>query len=291
MLGYYNNWFVTDVRWWLSPAVTALREAFDASHLIFTKRDNDLIFQTAAVKLFTAEAERNHFVDWTYQHHTMANRSIMWGGVDGGAADANTLDTLTDYCARYGKDPQKDVRTCVIRDAAFCFDPAEALEEGAPAFAPGCDTMYVASGQAVGSAPFCARAARTKQESALARKSLEKRGHSASPSADALSRLPPPRGGPPPPPPPAAANSTPTSASAATRTASTSPKRSHSSAVSSASSLAAAQSPAESSSRAAMPRRRRKRVGAPKAARADAAATAAVTPASEGSSTSAISCG
>lgn len=47
-LGFYNNWFVTRIDFWLSDAVSAFRTAFDDSGLIFTHRNNDLIFQSVS---------------------------------------------------------------------------------------------------------------------------------------------------------------------------------------------------------------------------------------------------
>ena len=41
-LGFYNNWFVTNVDWWLTPRVQTMQRRFDESMLIFTRRFNDL---------------------------------------------------------------------------------------------------------------------------------------------------------------------------------------------------------------------------------------------------------
>jgi hypothetical protein len=48
-VGVYNNWFVARIDWWLSARVMAMQRAFDASQLIFTRRLNDLVFQSAIV--------------------------------------------------------------------------------------------------------------------------------------------------------------------------------------------------------------------------------------------------
>lgn len=48
-VGYYNNWFVAGVRWWLTRGVLDLRRALDNSGLIYTHRLGDLVFHTAAV--------------------------------------------------------------------------------------------------------------------------------------------------------------------------------------------------------------------------------------------------
>ena len=66
-LGFYNNWFVTRVGWWTSPAVSQFREAFDDSGLIVTRRNNDLIFQTAVVRFLLPRDKWRRFADFSYQ--------------------------------------------------------------------------------------------------------------------------------------------------------------------------------------------------------------------------------
>ena len=47
--------------WLIYAQVAALIGAFDRSNLIFTRRSNDLIFQTAAIKLFLPKAQRRRY--------------------------------------------------------------------------------------------------------------------------------------------------------------------------------------------------------------------------------------
>ena len=51
--------------------------AFDRSNLIFTRRSNDLIFQTAAVKLLMAKEQRTRYTDFSYQHHTVREDAVV----------------------------------------------------------------------------------------------------------------------------------------------------------------------------------------------------------------------
>lgn len=95
--GFYNNFYVTNISWWRSALVRHFVQAFDDSHLIFTHRDNDLIFQTAAVKLFASPLQVLHFADWTYQHHTVRNGKVVFGGIQFGIGDENWRDTRTSY--------------------------------------------------------------------------------------------------------------------------------------------------------------------------------------------------
>ena len=97
-LGYYNNWFVTKIDWWLDePAVRRMIAAFDRSNLIFTRRCNDLIFQTAAVRLLLPRARWRRFADFSYVHHTIREGDVRWGGLEPGYADAGAAATLQAY--------------------------------------------------------------------------------------------------------------------------------------------------------------------------------------------------
>ena len=65
-----SNGNPTEFSRWRGGRAAALRRAFDESALIFTHRANDLIFQTAAVRLLLPRRKWRHFADFTYQHHT-----------------------------------------------------------------------------------------------------------------------------------------------------------------------------------------------------------------------------
>ena len=133
--GYYNNWFVTKLDWWLGhPGVASMIAAFDESGLIFTHRANDLIFQTAAIRLFMPPARRARLVDFTYQHHTMRHGTVNYGGVESGTRDPDAAKTLDAYARRFGGRP----RPCDVVPAAGA--PPERIfivlpnaEAGAPA--------------------------------------------------------------------------------------------------------------------------------------------------------------
>ncbi len=100
-LGFYNNWFVTKIAWWLDePRVAQFIGAFDRSNLIFTVRSNDLIFQTAAIKLFMPKERRRRYSDFSYQHHTIRNGSVLYGGVEAGWRDENAQDLLAAYASK-----------------------------------------------------------------------------------------------------------------------------------------------------------------------------------------------
>mmetsp|Transcript_15017 Transcript_15017/g.22561 ORF Transcript_15017/g.22561 Transcript_15017/m.22561 type:complete len:457 (-) Transcript_15017:107-1477(-) len=111
--GYYNNWFVTQIDWWLTePKVKAMITEFDQSKLIFTHRSNDLIFQTAAIKLFMPPSRRSRFIDFTYQHHTTRHGAVVFGGIESGTTDPQAVARIQNYARKYGGTP----RPCQVKD-------------------------------------------------------------------------------------------------------------------------------------------------------------------------------
>ena len=100
-VGYYNNFYITNISWWLSEPVASFIEAFDISNLIFTSRDNDLIFQTAAVKLFLESNQVIHFTDWSYLHHTIKSGSVVFGGMDISYKDNEASRKIHTYIQKF----------------------------------------------------------------------------------------------------------------------------------------------------------------------------------------------
>jgi len=88
-LGFYNNWFIASVRWWLTPPVQTLQRRFENSGLIFSRRLNDLVFQSVVVHTLLPPPRRRHFLDFSYEHVTIRNGSALVGGFESGSRDAD----------------------------------------------------------------------------------------------------------------------------------------------------------------------------------------------------------
>lgn len=73
-LGFYNNWFMADVSFFLSQPAISLLLAIDESNLIFTQRTGDLVIQSTLVRLFLQPAEVHWFQDFTYEHMTLCKK-------------------------------------------------------------------------------------------------------------------------------------------------------------------------------------------------------------------------
>lgn len=148
-VGFYNNWFVADISWWRSELVAAFRRAFDASALIFSHRHNDLIFQTAAVRLLLPRERWRRFADFSYQHHTVRDGRVTWGGLETGYADPDSKKTVTDYLRRWHAHRPVASKKCRVQltrnDSRFY------------------DVAYVPHGRTrwgVPAAPYCPKAGR-----------------------------------------------------------------------------------------------------------------------------------
>lgn len=118
-LGYYNNWFVTNVTWWATnPSATRMIRTFDRSNLIFSRRCNDLIFQTAVIKLFMPKSLRKRYVDFTYQHHTVSSGVITFGGIETGYLDPDPAASLDNYRERFLPPSSSEftkIRSCKVQ--------------------------------------------------------------------------------------------------------------------------------------------------------------------------------
>jgi hypothetical protein len=96
-----------------------MTRAFDRSNLIFSRRCNDLIFQTAAIKLFLPKGRRKRYTDFTYQHHTVSGGRVTFGGIETGTRDPETSANLQAYLATRIPDPQQrrtvGIDTCLVQ--------------------------------------------------------------------------------------------------------------------------------------------------------------------------------
>jgi hypothetical protein len=85
--GYYNNFFITPIAFWMRKDVQAFINHFDRLGGWYKYRWNDLIFQSAAVQIFLPKAKVYKFTDWTYEHATITKGELLWGGIYEGSLD------------------------------------------------------------------------------------------------------------------------------------------------------------------------------------------------------------
>ena len=138
--GFYNNFFITDLAWWNTPKVAGFLLTVDQSMLIFTHREGDIVWQTAAVRLLLPPSQRLHFIDFTYLHATVRNSIVDYGGMDVGTEDPEADAHIDSYLhkSRFLV-KRKHVLDCEVWDAAC---PGQNRSAGGGA----CRTRYIPAG-------------------------------------------------------------------------------------------------------------------------------------------------
>ena len=86
ILGYYNNFLITKLSFWMRDDVQKFLQAYDGSGYQYTRRWNDLISQAVTIQIFMDRNKVYHFNDWCYEHTTFdgkydIKKDIAWGGL------------------------------------------------------------------------------------------------------------------------------------------------------------------------------------------------------------------
>ncbi|KAL3800436.1 hypothetical protein HJC23_011673 [Cyclotella cryptica] len=78
-IAFYNNWFIADILFFLSPPASLLLDVIDKSKIIYTNRTGDLAIHSTVVRLFLHPEQIEYFRDFTYEHMTLCSREICRG--------------------------------------------------------------------------------------------------------------------------------------------------------------------------------------------------------------------
>lgn len=100
--GYYNNFFITNIAFWKQPKVQSFLHYLDRIGAGYKYRWSDLIIQTAAVQIFLPDSKIYKFTDWTYEHATIKNGKLDWGGIYEGTDDQGS-DVVKFFEEKYGR--------------------------------------------------------------------------------------------------------------------------------------------------------------------------------------------
>ena len=129
-LGVYNNWYVTNVTWWLTPPVQSLLQAIDDSLVAFTHRMGDHAIQSFVMHTLMPLERRLQFVDWTYEHVTIRNgHPNSMGGLAVGYNDLRGMQAALDWTWRGAehaaahRDHNPNNRTTYWHDPLSCAAP------------------------------------------------------------------------------------------------------------------------------------------------------------------------
>ena len=138
-LGFYNNFFIADISFFMSPPASELLDIIDRSKLVYEQRCNDLIIQSVLVRLLMPPEQVVWLRDFTYEHTTLGSNGwphsgcVQNGGISRGigAHSNNEWKRIqSDFKNRFSDNPN-----CVGRklsapgyfigaeDVAMCEDP------------------------------------------------------------------------------------------------------------------------------------------------------------------------
>ena len=86
ILGYYNNFLISKISFWMRNDVQKFLIEFDSSGYMYTRRWNDLISQAVTIQIFMNREKVYHFNDWSYEHCTFSGNydskvELDWGGL------------------------------------------------------------------------------------------------------------------------------------------------------------------------------------------------------------------
>lgn len=100
--GYFNNFFISKVSFWKSESVQHFLHHFDKLGASYVHRWNDLILQSSAVQIFMQKEKVHKFQDWTYEHATIRQGTLEYGGIWKGSEDKKA-ENVQAFINRYGK--------------------------------------------------------------------------------------------------------------------------------------------------------------------------------------------
>ena len=102
MCGFYNNFFVAKIEFFMSEGVQKFLRFVDRRGSIYRRRLGDLLIHSTAVFAFANQSSIHRFLDFTYEHGTINSTSqcLLWGGIQAGYNDPHGMETVGDYYER-----------------------------------------------------------------------------------------------------------------------------------------------------------------------------------------------
>jgi hypothetical protein len=119
--GFYTNWFMADMSFFLTPPVSTVLDLIDKSKLMYTQRTGDLIIQSAMVRLFLSPVEVHWFRDFTYEHTTLGGRTQcpQNGGISRGRgrhSDTDWAGIVDSFKSRFRLNPKCAKMNLIVGD-------------------------------------------------------------------------------------------------------------------------------------------------------------------------------
>lgn len=114
--GFYNNFFVADLKFFQSSEVLQFLRFIDKQGHIYRRRLGDLMIHSMAVYWFAPKEQIHRFLDFTYEHGTVneTDGCLKWGGIQAGYDDKLSTERL----ARFNEVMVMD-RSCEVNTSSL----------------------------------------------------------------------------------------------------------------------------------------------------------------------------
>lgn len=145
-LGFYNNFFIAEISFFMSPPASELLDIIDRSKLIYTQRCGDLLIHSVLVRLLMPPEQVVWFRDFTYEHTTLGSNGwphsgcVQNGGISrgiGAHSDNEWKRIQSDFKDRFSENPNCVGRELSVsanyigaEDVAQCEDPIGICAQG-----------------------------------------------------------------------------------------------------------------------------------------------------------------
>ena len=83
-VGFYNNWFIAEIDFFLTPPASLLLDLIDQIDIIYKQRTGDLVIHSTVVRLFLRPDQIQYFQDFTYEHMTVCRKKKCGAWVNTG---------------------------------------------------------------------------------------------------------------------------------------------------------------------------------------------------------------
>lgn len=106
MCGIYNNFFIASVDFFTTDPVATFLQQVEQSGWIYRKNLGDLRLHSMVVYGYASPSRIHRFLDFTYEHKTVKEDCVAWGGIQAGYKDVHATATLDAYFEKHRHCPK-----------------------------------------------------------------------------------------------------------------------------------------------------------------------------------------
>lgn len=106
MCAIYNNFFIASVDFFTTDPVVSFLRQVEQSGWMYRKHLGDLRLHSMVVYAYAPKSRIHRFLDFTYEHKTIKEDCVSWGGIQAGYKDVHATATLDAYFDKHGHCPK-----------------------------------------------------------------------------------------------------------------------------------------------------------------------------------------